>query len=865
MKKAYFLICTFATALLFTWGCTRENLGGQNGQDGGLVIRITCPDFPTKTVAGTDEENRVTKLEILVYENASAATPFISRSINVDSANQLDGTYEQTLSFASDFSSDAEKVKNAVVFAVANYTGTLPTNQPLADVKALTLDENTSATFLSRTGTGTPGDPYVYNVAATPTFVMTAQGSFTKGVGNEAIANLPLKRKAAKLTLEVSFPATITTTGTDTFFGDGSTPIATTTTWTPMTSGKNVRTYLVNARSNAVLGESYPGTNSLFTYEENLITGSVSNAFYSYPIDLSAVSGTEEEPYIKLIQPWRYETTIEQDGHNVLVDQNIVELYYKIMMPSSLSSLDANTFYRLNAELSVLGGEASRPMVIMAEGISILDWGNVIGSGAVGDQLGMGTFTEASFVLLPVDGAIIQQPDPTKIEYNITVEKGETFSFPFYATEEVEMTINEISFTKLTNGPETGGKPNNIDTDDGAVTKILVTDGAKGADFDSEKKTSWEPDKPWTTWVTLQNATNNKGGTVSLNHSMDISYSSDDFAITPYVYQITLALKTKPTTKAVVTITQNPLIRVSQNLSHANVFVNGSKYGDGSNTQTFQTVFASNAVYQYNGTPPTSGTFYSTSNNPVNTPAEYNSFLGVIPKPAQLKNVASTKYRFVFNVEPFSETDLITNPLIDITVSSDLGMILTKSGTGGGTGTLPITDSYHATNSAYVGNNTDNCIVKSSKTGTSGANNRNSTTYVNGINYKAPSLETSSRRFVAPKFIVASSFGMSGGYLSFGQAFLRCATYQEDGYPAGRWRLPTEAEIQYVYSLVSRGYLPALFNGKYWASSGRLYSRSTDSFTGTTTDAGTARCVYDLWYWDDGTVTETTYTVKTTK
>jgi hypothetical protein len=97
---------------------------------------------------------------------------------------------------------------------------------------------------------------------------------------------------------------------------------------------------------------------------------------------------------------------------------------------------------------------------------------------------------------------------------------------------------------------------------------------------------------------------------------------------------------------------------------------------------------------------------------------------------------------------------------------------------------------------------------------------------------------------------VASSYGKTT-YMSFAQAEKRCAAYQENGYPAGRWRVPTEAEIWFIANRSNAGVFPTLFDGRYWASSGRYYDSSANSF-GTGTAERAVRCVYDVWYWGDG-------------
>ena len=112
---------------------------------------------------------------------------------------------------------------------------------------------------------------------------------------------------------------------------------------------------------------------------------------------------------------------------------------------------------------------------------------------------------------------------------------------------------------------------------------------------------------------------------------------------------------------------------------------------------------------------------------------------------------------------------------------------------------------------------------------------------------------------VSPKFRVASSYGKTYPVSREG-AFQRCASYQEDGYPAGRWRIPTAAEVKYVVNLSANGFIDILFgsatgNTNYWAASGYItvnnQTNTVTPHTGTTTENVYVRCVYDDWYWSD--------------
>lgn len=107
---------------------------------------------------------------------------------------------------------------------------------------------------------------------------------------------------------------------------------------------------------------------------------------------------------------------------------------------------------------------------------------------------------------------------------------------------------------------------------------------------------------------------------------------------------------------------------------------------------------------------------------------------------------------------------------------------------------------------------------------------------------------------LAPKFRIASSYGKTST-LSFANAERRCASYQEDGYPAGRWRVPTKAELFFIITLTSDGLIPILFNngGNYWAADGTVYSPNynNDSVSEVNTTSAYVRCVYDDWYWEN--------------
>ena len=150
-------------------------------------------------------------------------------------------------------------------------------------------------------------------------------------------------------------------------------------------------------------------------------------------------------------------------------------------------------------------------------------------------------------------------------------------------------------------------------------------------------------------------------------------------------------------------------------------------------------------------------------------------------------------------------------------------------------------------------------------------------------NYKPTSENT--KDIISPVFRIASSYGKTS-YITYEGAQKRCAAYQENGYPAGRWRLPTKAEIEYLVNLSAKGKIPTLFGSGtagYWAAGGEFYVADELAFHKASdltlsvqranfTDGGelyvayygnyhvVSRCVYDEWYWgSDKVVTDDTW------
>ena len=113
-------------------------------------------------------------------------------------------------------------------------------------------------------------------------------------------------------------------------------------------------------------------------------------------------------------------------------------------------------------------------------------------------------------------------------------------------------------------------------------------------------------------------------------------------------------------------------------------------------------------------------------------------------------------------------------------------------------------------------------------------------------------------QIIAPKFRVVSFHGLGHAVINYEGAKMRCASYQEDGFPAGRWRLPTYAEIQFIIMLQREKVIQNIYYGgsKYFSSTNQVqYQDNTVNYMAFenaspgTSASGSVRCVYDEWYW----------------
>lgn len=298
-------------------------------------------------------------------------------------------------------------------------------------------------------------------------------------------------------------------------------------------------------------------------------------------------------------------------------------------------------------------------------------------------------------------------------------------------------------------------------------------------------------------WVSIPNETSY----LKINHAMDNrllinGQKNDAFDMSPYVFVVNLHLEAAGDDTSfdrTVTITQYPSMYVTSKQSNGSVWVNGRTYDPNGN-------------YNVEGN-------VGTTQNPIYVTAS--------------RMFNDSNYNYDNDAKRIGSVTDPSGALAGSTNNNGYNMII------------------HPT----ILEDALNLVLGEARVSTGTTLN-----YINGVtNYKQT--RTDASRMVSPGFMIASSYGKTLNLGSdINRAIERCASYQENGYPAGRWRVPTEGEIEFLVRLSNFGFIPSLFDGRYWGANNRYFASADNQFH-TTADLGNntlvVRCVYDTWYWGE--------------
>ena len=749
MKKTLTYIAC-AILALSTVSCAKVGFSEPEPVGDGVTIQFLTTDLTKAGVDGIGNENKVNKIDWFVFpfkEDGSAvdstATALLDGTIVPASGAQLDLSYSATLTSAQINTIFPTAGSRALVFAVANYTGTYPETYTLKGLLALEVG-NTFA----------DGDRWPHPLKtndAMLNFVMTGAAEISL---TAAQTKVELNRLASKVTVSFTYKEEIIDAHDANLV------------WKPQYNGPEARVYLSNAIATATLGgpltsrayvpdskSAYEaGTRDIFEYSYDYLKQLAGDpVYYTYPTKMKA--GDDNQPYLKLVLPWYAYDKRDTNPNAAPVKQK--EVYYKIALP--LDALqESNRYYEYKVHVDIIGSDTE---VEIAATYSIFNWWN---KGKISSNIATGKYISL---------------DIPKNEYDMY---SELLQILYVASGDVELIVDEISQDYLGSATTTSMvfmQNNAVQTNrtisvNGQNVNILTYKGISGTDVSN--------------WVSLDE----DNRILQINHEMNNQMTTSSgagntaFDMAPYVYTITLHLKdagTDTTFDRTITVTQYPSLYVKYRRSNGYAFVN-----NWDNQRTGDRI-----CYDDRG-----------QNN--------NARLG--------------NFSYRYNETMTGNNRNPNNYLISVS-------------------TLPEGSNY------LIGDPRSREIDNLSNLG--------------GLSKYKPTQESGTENMIAPKIIVASSYGVitSSYWFNKETAVKRCAAYQENGYPAGRWRVPTAAEIMFMMTLSNKGFIPSLFNlgapdrQGYWCANGKISGDDNGlPYLSDDTQTTAVRCVYDAWYWGEDPV-----------
>lgn len=868
MKKAYLTAWIWAAVLLAA-GCARE-IETETPTRGDIVFRLSVGNMTTRTSA-TSDENNVESLDLFVF-SADGTTKLYYSHLDSENLVTENDDYVVSTGLSTDATTADEVAKwntgitgsnieqahsalmsGARVYAVANYSGA----GDLSTVSSVTALENTVADaegFLLEDSDG-------WKVKTSPSFVMMSdEGTFGKVDGQNKIESaVTLTRLASKVSLDLSYPSSLPIQTADEDYNNRPTMKI----WEPL-SGENARVYLDNGALTTLLGGPADSPESFHYADHHPLFSDTSLeplVFYTYPF--SWEDDVDRAPFLKIIQPWHYRrvysTHVEGEPDNVVVEENVVELYYKVMFPR-LSSLTANTLYKFTVGLNVLGGEVENPVILTPpDGLSILDWGTAFESPADVEPV--------KYLVVETNKVNVEEGGTVSVIHKVEVENGGAVSIMYKATNKPTLSVQSIYKDVYTNdntarkyifNPEISGFKSEGIQDDfvGIDHDNDASNGPVGTVHDDETGA----------WFVNEFDPGTHEGTIRLTHKLSSVFNDANFAARPYIYKLTLTMPVDDQGNELVQnieITQVPPIYVQGDMSTGWVCINGHEANDYGNFyasyQKRTTAWTGDKpmVYLPTGTTASAVTSFiytkwvlGNTTSPPSATSVNN--LGSIGTYDYLTGSNACQWRII--IRSVTSNDLyITDPRVDISADSNHDNDLSK---------IINAHTNSTTNNNRYGNKIDGSPL--------GSNNADYTL----IKKYQPGGTT--EKVIAPEVMFASSYGKSVS-INYLVAVLRCAAYQEDGFPAGRWRLPTEKEIEVAIKLAAKGAIPELFlpAGRYWASSGKyIYNSNSGTsqapnwvwatpsnaektfYSNNSNYSLGARCVYDTWYWGRDEVNE---------
>lgn len=845
MMRRWFHILMLLPLLLLAAGC-RSGLEPEKPASG-LVLTVRCED-PALTKSTPEDgekrfnENLIKSVDFFFYPgNAPAddADAVYHHRIDLeeDPVNYTGEKWEATFNLvlsrvaAEQIFTAANNMK-ATVYAVVNYDGDLAPAASLSELAATAIVTN----FADEES------DYIQGC-----FLMDGKTVITydESAAVSASGTIDVRRFAAKMTTAISVANEVTLKHST----DDPAEV-----WEPVLH--TMRIYLVDGAKNVTLGTVSSADNAspqYFSYSDeehrrpfvrdngteflahtSVGSGSTAKTYYntypmySYPLQWSTgkpdyTQPLPAQPYLKLEMDWR---RTETNGYSY--DRR--KYYYKVILP--VNSLERNNWYHFNIDVSILGSETDEGKALLnPTTYYILDWQNKS---------------------VPIDKyAVISKARYLSVDTKVKrLNNQATLSIPFLSSHDVKIVEGSVTARR----PFYGEITKESDVVDKYNTKYHAwvrkdTSTGKyyleynGQDQSADGQAKYEPSG----WLS------NTSTSIEFEHELQNDYTKNDFDYSPYTIEFDivhddLTPGIYPYDEYVkhITIIQYPGIYIESCMnSDTEIKKKGSVYGYDTGSapwldKPWGYVYIDNGrfIRRDNITNSSSADSYyhlSTDNNK----REY-----------QWRTVWYTGggrdiFRINVTVLPKNSEFVIGDPRIDgyDTTKPVLGYSFTNNGNTEADKILP------NRNDSDVSNFTSAPVVDGDVNTPMSLNGEN-----RPLMYYRPT-EKSSRtaNMLAPAYRISTKLGGTEfGNLTESQAKYRCAGYQEDGFPGGRWRIPTMSEIKFIAQLSAKGVFEFMFRGDYWSANGVVNVNTTNgTVTSSANSTALLRCVYDSWYWGD--------------
>ncbi|MDE6697101.1 MAG: hypothetical protein K2K25_09490, partial [Muribaculaceae bacterium] len=851
--------------------CSDDNNGldipqEQHPEAGYITLNLNCVEGTRATEEGVENynENLIRTVTLCLWADdgtkpdATAKPDYVQTFSAVNEQNSA--TLRVPLTEALKkvlFESDPAKCN---AFAAVNVTPPVE-GFTIAELRNMTI----GSTFSSQRGQNS--------------FAMDGDGVVTYNRGtNVATGTIDLQRSASKLTLALSVDQEVT----QSVVLDGA---LITSKWRPDT--EHMRVWINGALAESQLDpdmSATPGPGYFFNTPDNLTYTFKKNIenphktdkftydneqdmpFYTYPHRWSAEPGDYAATYMTLAIPWM---RVNDDGSQV-AGSSWRTCYYQVPVISENSEvlqLVRNVAYHIYLHVGLLGSFVpDEPLLLEDMVYSAAEWGNVNMDVNIPD----------------VRYLVVDQND-------YTVNNETSIVIPFYTSHETVVTDATMTFYRFnfseaglqhpvtvtqqlnTNSQNRTGKPVftaefNNKTDELTVThdlKVFVPHRNNGTEVSLTNNDGPNVDP----WGNDGNANRAPKTTADWNRVMNtINYfemDPNDDEYSKVEFKITLQhldMKGTPNFSEVITITQYPGIYIEAVTNY---------YGPENTTSFACSGAQGNAIINGNYGDNTN-TYYTPSGN------NRNGWCGSIGLYSRYPyyNFNPNLYLVTVTTLPDGTPYRIGNPRSNV-INNTLASV---NGRSYPNDVLPSTAQKAAwTGTRYRGShgNVSWDVTTSGFTTAAAIYSDNDANDKNGNNrtlsYYYPTQEDDDHKMmIAPKFRICSSYAGTTWIINRELARRRAAAYQELGYPAGRWRLPTYGEVMFIMELSSQYKIPRLFGAYaadwwYWCAQGLIYvPQKKDSDTKkaellTTLPPRTngdpacqrTRFVYDEWYWGE--------------